>query len=204
MTIFLLLSFFLVLSTESMDAPGGGSSQTVSYDELLLVFQCPTSYCNTGMNKCNHPIPLEFKLHGLWLNKNSKSVNCPTPNSRIKLDRQVFSLSLLRLATKSMKNSSPLFWKAIVFFLVRYEASKISLFSVPFLFLFFFPFPLWLCYKAIYTQQLPSQDCFFFSFSFLCVWFVWVGEKLFDPLCMGLFGCFTLNHIRSEKHNHAG
>ncbi|XP_030957908.1 ribonuclease 1-like [Quercus lobata] len=91
MAIFLLLSLVLVVSTESMAAPGGGSSQTVSYDELLLAFQWPTSYCNTGMNKCNHPIPLEFTVHGLWLNKNSNSVNCPTPNPRIKLYRQIRS-----------------------------------------------------------------------------------------------------------------
>ena len=31
------------------------------------------------------------------------------------------------------------------------------------------------------------------------MWFVWVSGKLFDPVSMGLFGYFTLNHIRSER-----
>ena len=201
-TFFLLLSLVLVLSTESMAPPVGG--QTVSYDELLLVFQWPTSYCNTRMNKCIQPIPLEFTVHGLWLNKNSKSVNCPTPNSRINLYGQVFSLSLLRLATKSMKNSSPLFWKTIVlFFWSDMKHQRSHTFQSLSSFFSFSPFPSDCVTKPFTHSNYQVRTVSFFLFLF-CVWFVWVGEKLFDPVCMDLFGCFTLNHIMSEKHIHAG
>ena len=102
-------------------------------------------------------------------------------------------------------NSSPLFWETIVFSWSDMRHQDPTLFS-PFSLSFLFSFPLWLCYKVIYTQQPPSQDCFFFSFSFFFVYVVrLVSDKLFDPVSMGLFGIFTLNHIRSEReHNHAG
>lgn len=95
--------------------------------------------------------------------------------------------------------------KSHSFFFVRYEASKISHFSVPFLFLFFSPFPSDCVTKPFtHSNYQVRAVSFFLCFLFLCVWFVWVGEKLFDPVCMGLFGCFKLNHTRSEKHIHAG
>ena len=100
MTIFNLLLSVLVLvfSTESMAAPECDSSQTVSYeyDELLLVLQWPASFCNK--TDCDDPIPAKFTVHGLWLNKNSRTVCCPPIQDPL----QVCSLSLLRLATKSM------------------------------------------------------------------------------------------------------
>lgn len=99
MTIFnlLLLVLVWVFSTESMAAPG--------YDELLLVLQWPGSFCNTEMNNCDYPIPDKFTVHGLWANENSEWVDCYKLNTgmrRIKYSLQVCSLSLMRLATKSM------------------------------------------------------------------------------------------------------
>ena len=103
MTIFnlLLLVLVSVFSTESMDASGGGCP-TVSYeyDELLLALQWPTSFCST--HECDYKsIPDSFTVHGLWLNNNSCPVICPKANPPIHLPLKVFSLSLLRLATKS-------------------------------------------------------------------------------------------------------
>lgn len=91
MTIFHLLLLVFVYSTEITM-----SNRTGQYDELLLVLQWPTSYCNTGINICYYPIPLRFTVHGLWHNKNSRRVAC-RPDNSILLDQQVCSLSLLRL-----------------------------------------------------------------------------------------------------------
>lgn len=92
MTIFHLLLLVFVYSTEITMSSGTGQ-----YDELLLALQWPTSYCNTGENKCDHyPIPPRFTVHGLWHNKNSKCVAC-IPDNRILFDKHVCSLSLLRL-----------------------------------------------------------------------------------------------------------
>lgn len=173
MTIFLLLSLVLVLSTESMAAPGGGSSQTVLYDELLLVLQWPTSYCNTGMNRCNYPIPLVFTVHGLWLNKNSYGVDCGTPNSRRNLYRyrQVFSLSLLRLATKIKAWKTPLYYSEKPYFFfwsdMKHQRSHTfqSLFS-------FFSFPLSppiVSQSHLHTATTKSGLFLFFFFFFFCV-----------------------------------
>ena len=107
MTIFnlLLLVLVSVFSTESMDASGGGSP-TVSYeyDELRLALRWPTSFCNTHLLQCDYkPIPDSFTVHGLWLHKNSCPVICSSPNSPT--PQKVFSLSLLRLATKNTHRS---------------------------------------------------------------------------------------------------
>ena len=109
MTIFnlSLLVLVLVFSTESMAYPAYNAdmlrdqclSPLKKYDERLLVLQWPPSVPirkdpNTQMSN------YKFTVHGLWFNMDSKPVFCTLSNGRITL--QVCSLSLLRLATKSM------------------------------------------------------------------------------------------------------
>lgn len=104
MTIFNLVLWVLVLvfSTESMAYPAYNAdmlgdqclSPWKKYDERLLVLQWPPSVRNTQMSN------YKFTVHGLWFNMDSKPVFCTLSNGRITL--QVCSLSLLRLATKSM------------------------------------------------------------------------------------------------------